>query len=136
MKKLPTLLLKNPANEEIVRYLKEKTPSAHGDLSSEMILAAQGLRGVHSFAPAPAAYSYELLHTDEGVIFAVSVGQSTLLVRFPDAKRSRELRRHAAAFPPLGPEWAAVPAFQPDIPLAVWRAFLSRTLKQTFRLAI
>jgi hypothetical protein len=101
-----------------------------------MVLAAEGLRGVHSFAPNPATYSYELLHTDEGVIFSVSVGQSTILVRLPSVKPSAELKRYSAAFPPLGSEWVALPAFQSGIPLAEWRSFLSRTLKQALRSAV
>lgn len=133
MRSLPPLLLRHPANAEIVRFLQEQTPSAHGDLTSEMVLAAQGLRGVHSFAPMPATYSYELLHTDDGVIFAVAVGRSTLLLRIPSITPGSDLERYGAAFPPLGPEWVALSAFQPQISLAEWRAFLSRTLKQALR---
>jgi hypothetical protein len=101
-----------------------------------MIIAAEGLRDVHSFAPDPSSYSYELLYTTDGVIFAAAIGQSTLLVRILAVQRDPELSRRGAAFPPLGPEWVALPAFQSEIPLAEWRAFLSRTLKQALRSAV
>lgn len=129
MKKLPTLLLKNPANAEIVRYLQEQTPSAHSDVASEMFLAAKELRDIHSFAPDPSSYSYELLHTSHGVVFAVSAGQSTILLRRPADRLPSTFEAHGKPFPPLGPAWVALPAFQPGIPLADWRKTLRTLMK-------
>lgn len=130
--KLPQRFTAHPKNAEIVRFLHETSPSAHSDVTSEMILAAKGLRDVHSYAPNPRAYSYEVLHTSDSVIFCVSVGQSTLLCRIPPDKKPQGLEPYAVPFPPLGPEWIALRAFQPDIPLAEWR----KTLRKTVALAL
>ncbi len=127
--KLPQRFTAHPRNAEIVRYLHATSPSAHSDVTSEMILAAKGLRDVHSYSPDPRNYSYEVLHTSDSVIFCVAVGQSTLLLRIPPDTRPKELGLHGKPFEPLGPEWIAVPAFQPDIPLAEWRRILNKFAK-------
>ncbi len=131
--KLPQRFTAHPKNAEIVRYLHETSPSAHSDVTSEMILAAKGLRDVHSYSPDPRNYSYEVLHTSDSVIFCAAVGQSTLLFRIPPDKRPAELALHGKPFPPLGPEWVAVPAFQPDIPLPDWRKTLSKSATTALR---
>jgi hypothetical protein len=100
-----------------------------------MVAAAKALRGVHSYAPAPGSYSYELLHTDDSVIFCVAVGQSTLLFRIPPDRRPSTVDLHDKPFPQLGSEWIAVPAFQPEIPLAEWRKTIRNLMKAAFNSA-
>lgn len=134
--KLPQRFTAHPKNAEIVRFLHETSPSAHSDVSSEMIQAAQGLRGVHSYSPDPRNYSYEVLHTSDSVIFCVSVGQSALLCRIPPDKMPQGLEPFAKPFPPLGPEWIAVSVFQPEIPLAEWRKSLSKLVKRALSSAV
>ena len=134
--KLPQRFTAHPRNAEIVGYLLDQFPSAHSDVTSEMILAAQGLRDVHSYAPDPRTYSFEVLHTTDSVIFVVAVGQSTLLLRIPPEKRTAMLNLHGKPFPLLGSEWLAVPAFQPDILPAEWRKSLSRIIKGAFSSAV
>lgn len=131
-RRLPSHLLIEPQNAELIRYLEETSPSAHSDVTSEMVLAAGGLRDVHSSAPDPRAYSYEVLHTTDGVIFCAAIGQSTLLFRIPERLRRPDLRGVGAPFPGLGPDWIAVPAFAVDVPLAQWR----QRLKELCRLAL
>lgn len=126
--KLPQRFTAHPRNAEIVRYLHGSSPSAHSDVTSEMILAAKGLRDVHSYSPDPRNYSYEVLHNSDSVVFCVAVGQSTLLLRIPPDARPQSLQPIAKPYPPLGPEWVAVPAFEPDIPLADWRKTLRKSV--------
>ncbi len=109
-------------NDAVIRYLETHHPSAHSDIASELLDAAQGLPHRHWYCPDKWSYAYVFLHTPSGTIYGLAVGMRTLLFRLPQAEMPAALAEGGEAYKELGPEWVSFYPFHPDIPRAQMQA--------------
>jgi len=107
-----------PENDAVIRYLETHHPSAHSDIASELLDAAQGLPHRHWYCPDKWSYAYVFLHTPSGTVYGLAVGMRTLLFRLPQAEMLAALAEGGEAYKELGPEWVSFYPFHPDIPRA------------------
>jgi len=124
-----------PQNRLVLDYLVRNHPSAHSDVVTEMLLAAEGIAdkgGKDWFCPDPQQFAYCLLHTSGGVVFALAVGMSTLAFRLPEELREEALAEGAQAFPELGEEWLSFYPFDPETPTEVIRKRLARFCRAAY----
>lgn len=122
-----------PENAKVVRYLKKKGPSAHGDLVDELLLASNEIEDRQVYCPDVQKFAYSLLYTTSGIIYAVAVGMRVLAFRLPEAEISNALSSGAASYPELGEGWMAFEPFQPEIPMEMVRKDLKYWCELAFK---
>ena len=115
-----------PANRQVVDYLVRHHPSAHSDVTTEMLLAAEDIADKGVFCPDPQRFAYCLLHTPEGVIFALATGMSSLAFLLPADAIDEALAEGAQAWPELGKRWVSFYPFDPEVPTETMRERLQR----------
>lgn len=115
-----------PQNEEILAFLKNKHPSAHSDVAFELLEMAKGESSLASYGPDLAAYSYQFLHTEAGVICALAFGMDGLAFRLPLEMVSEAVGEGAAPLGEILLGWVAFNPFQPNEPTADTRARMKR----------
>lgn len=103
-------------NRKIIRYLKRNRLSAHGDLVDVLFAASNEIENRQVYCPDAENFSYFLLHTVSGVIYAVAIGMHELAFRLPEGEVSNALSAGGTMDRELGKGWVAFKAFPPGIP--------------------
>jgi hypothetical protein len=115
-----------PAIKDVIRYLETTHPSAHSDVTTELGVAAGGLPGVESYCPNASAYAYDLLHTAEGVVFALAVGMKALVFRLPTASLDAARAEGGEQRSGLAAGWVCFDPFRADQPRELCRGRMRR----------
>jgi hypothetical protein len=103
-------------NRGVIRYLEFHHPSAHSDIATELLRAAEGLPHRQWYCPDTNLYAYVLLYTPSGIIYALAVGMATLVFRLPAKSIQAALAEDGESFLEIGSEWVSFNPFQPDAP--------------------
>jgi hypothetical protein len=115
-----------PANHDVLRFLRERTPSAHPDVAEELVRAGAGLAGVRHYCPDPAGYAFVVLHRDDWTILGLALGQSVVAFRLPQRLVPDAIGDGGVADAALGPAWVRFEAWPGHEPLAESRRRLTR----------
>lgn len=107
-----------PENEGVLRYIEAHQFSAHSDVASELIDAANGLRGVRWYCPDAARYAFVVLHTTRNVIFGLAYGMSGIALRVRGTDVARVHSLGGAPHADLGDEWVDVELYASGMSLA------------------
>lgn len=94
------------ANAEVLRFLRQGSPSAHSDVAEELTRAASGIAGLRSWCPDPARYAFVVLHREDRTIVGIAFGQAGLAFRLPEDRIVEALRDGGSIAVELGPTWA------------------------------
>ena len=94
-----------PNNSAVLRFLVEKSPSAHSDLVDELRLAVQGLSDAHLYCPDKANYAYFAVHRSDHTIFALALGIRQIVFRLPNLLIPKAIQDGGQAFPDIAPQW-------------------------------
>jgi hypothetical protein len=70
-------------NAEALSFLVQAHPSAHSDLSDELLKSTAGLSGVGSYCPDVQSYAFVLLHTESNLIFGMALGMNDMVFKLP-----------------------------------------------------
>lgn len=97
--------LRVPANEEVLAFLERTQPSAHDEIASALLSAAEGQRGFRKYCPDPLAYAWYALHTNNHVIFALALGMNAVLFRLPPDLIEEALGQGGEAATEVGTGW-------------------------------
>jgi hypothetical protein len=109
-------------NGDVAAYLAEHRPSCHSDTGEALIRGARGCGDWVAFSPSFRRCLYVALVTDKRV-FALGLGQSSVLFRLPEPFHATALASGAVAAPEVGGPWVRFELFRPDLPapdLAFW----------------
>jgi hypothetical protein len=126
----------NPENRCAITYLKERAPSAHGDLAEQLSTAAAGLQECELYCPSPGEFSYCMLHSRSGVIFALALGMRHLSFRLAPDDIPKAIASGGQAQPELGAGWVAFEAFSGARPVAEVVSELRSWCGCAYRLAV
>lgn len=97
--------LRNQANADVMAYLEREGPSAHDDVATALLKAANGLGEVQHYCPDAAAYSWLALHTSDCRIFALAVGMNTVAFRFSAGGFDQAVKAGGLPAPQIGTGW-------------------------------
>ena len=126
----------HPANSTIVRFIEEKQPSAHSDVTEEMLIALKNIPLAHSYCPDRERFSYELLYTDAGIIFALALGQAGILFKIPDSLIESAIADGARKYAPLDSNWLLFDPFVVEKSTVQSREIIKRWCNESFAYAI
>ena len=84
-----------PQNTHVLAFVRANDSSAHSDVAEELLLSAEGVRGVAHYCPDPHRYAFVVLHLDDSTIIGLAYGQSGLAYRLP-GPHVVEAERHGA----------------------------------------
>jgi hypothetical protein len=109
-------------NAEVIAYLAEHRPSCHSDTGDALIRSAEKCGEWLAFSPSFGQCLYVALVTDRR-IFALGIGQRSVLYRLPEELRSTALATGATDAAAIGANWVRFQLFRADWPtpdLAFW----------------
>ena len=92
-------------NAAILRFLCERSPSAHSDLVGELRLAAQDAPDSHLYCPDKANYAFFVVHRSDHTIVALALGMRQIVFRLPKLLIPNALQDGGVPFTDIGPEW-------------------------------
>lgn len=113
-------------NAEALRFLAQKHPSAHSDLSEELMKSAAGLPRVSSYCPDAQSYAYVVLHTENKLIFAMALGMKDLVFKLPETQIPQARLEGGEPWPDIGPGWVGFDPFAVPTDMPGTRAKLHR----------
>ena len=115
--------LVDPAtNADVCEYLAKNRPSCHSDVGSALLRSADKCGEWVAFSPSFRRNLYVALVTNRSV-FALGLGQGSVLYRLPERLRATALATGATQAPDVGANWVRFELFRPDWPtpdLAFW----------------
>jgi hypothetical protein len=114
-----------PANREVLRFLRDKNPSAHSDVADELVRSAAGIPGVEHYCPDPARYAFVVLHRRDQTILGLAWGQSALAFRLPGQRIPDATRDCGTVEAELGPTWVRFEPWKDHEPLSESRGRLA-----------
>lgn len=114
------------ANEAVVSFLCERSPSAHSDLVDELMFAAQDAPDSHLYCPDKANYAFFAVHRSDHTIVALALGMRQIVFRLPELLVTNALQDGGLPFPELGPEWVSFEPTSNNEPLKKSRQRLGR----------
>jgi hypothetical protein len=109
-------------NEDVAAYLAEHRPSCHSDTGDALIRGAHACGDWVAFSPSFRRCLYVALVTNRR-IFALGLGQRSVLYRLPQPLAATALASGAVVAPEVGSQWVRFELFRPDWPapdLAFW----------------
>src|SRR5688572_4775669 len=74
----------NAQNAETLSFLAKESPSAHSDLTEELVKSAEGLPDLNWFCPDVHSYAYVLVHTEQNAIFGIALGMKGIVFKLPE----------------------------------------------------
>ena len=104
-------IFSSTANDSVLSFLVERSPSAHSDLVSELSLAAQSAPDSHLYCPDKANYAFFAVHRSDYTIVALALGMRQIVFRLPEVLVPEALRDGGTLFTEIGPEWVS---FEPS----------------------
>ena len=110
------------SNAAVVAYLTKHQPSCHSDVGDALICSAEKCGEWIAFSPSFQQCRYVALVTNRRV-FALGIGQRSVLYLVPASLRATALATGAMAHPEIGANWIGFALFRADWPtpdLAFW----------------
>jgi hypothetical protein len=108
-------LIDAAANQDAASYLASHRPSCHSDTGDALLKSAAGCGDCIAYSPSFRACLFVALVTGRR-IFALGVGQASILYRLPEPLRATALSTGAIAASEVGPEWVRFELFRPHWP--------------------
>jgi hypothetical protein len=109
-------------NVSVLAYLAERRPSCHSDTGDALLRSAEKCGDWVAFSPSFRECLYLALVTHR-TVFALGLGQRSVLYRLPEWLLATALSTGAVAASEVGPKWVRFELFRPDWPqpdLAFW----------------
>lgn len=118
------------ANKDVLGFLGERSPSAHSDLVSELMLAAQNAPDSRLYCPDKLNYAFFAVHRPDHTIVALALGMRQIVFRLPELLATRAIQEGGIPFSDIGPGWVAFSLSSNDEPIAKTRRRLSHWCRQ------
>ena len=101
-------IFSTPPNAAVLRFLVEKSPSAHSDLVDELRLATQDLPDAYLYCPDRAKYAFFAVHRADHTIIALALGMRQIVYRLPNLLIPKAIQDGGRPFPDISPEWVSL----------------------------
>jgi hypothetical protein len=120
-------LIDPSANQDAASYVASLRPSCHSDTGEALLRSAEGCGACIAYSPSFRACLFVALVRDRR-IFALGVGQASILYRLPESLRATALSTGAVAAAEVGSDWVRFELFrplwpQPDLGFWTLRAY-------------
>jgi len=122
-------------NESVLRFIDRIDPSAHSDVATELLDAAEGLPEVQHYCPDLSLYAYVVIHTRTNKIFGLAYGMNGLALRVGRKAVVQAVADGGRAEREIDEEWISLDPFRVDEPTIATKARLRRWCEIAYRYA-